>query len=277
MPENGIQVAIGPDMRNDLDKIAIQHCKDPSNMQKCMDEINRRFQVSSLDRHAKRFVLSPVGMFGLWFPAVIVAGVAVVIAEAIYLSNENTRLAPELVKFDDLGDNGVLGQLNRFTDVETIAIATGTDNKVMATITIPGIPTPTHKPESYVTIEDITTDNGEYKKGDIVIHLPQDPGDRFLDYLRVLGLERIKNACNPNTPQNGVPPQGSPGSCTSEIEALTGTGVAFLQQGALDSFFPADLTTVQSALNAAVHEGQALIPNMEIEGAFVVPAVAREQ
>jgi hypothetical protein len=98
----------------------------------------------------------------------VVSAAVVVTAGVAINAGINAGTVPEVVNFEDTGENGVLKQINTLTDVDVIAIATGSDNKVrlpssksiktsiqmsyetpqiMTTITLPPVPTPTHHPE----------------------------------------------------------------------------------------------------------------------------------
>jgi hypothetical protein len=75
--------------------------------------------------------------------AAAVAAVAVVSVHA----GVNALKAPESVNFADTGNHGVLAQLNAHVNASAIAIATGTDNGIMATISVASTATiPTQTP-----------------------------------------------------------------------------------------------------------------------------------
>lgn len=132
LPEDGIHIAFGPDMRKTLDETAAEHCKDPKDTQRCAEEINKQLQDSTLKTHSKRFlavagaVAEGANIIRIVVSGAVVAVMGMVAAEAV----KGPGPAPDSINFEKIADDGVLAQFNRITSASLIAIATGSDNEV---------------------------------------------------------------------------------------------------------------------------------------------------
>jgi hypothetical protein len=117
-------------------------------MQKCIHEIGNRFQDSSIQAHSKRFILITAFTVGFVIQRLVEAAVMAAIVGGAAVAIDNAlNPAPDSVVFEDTSEDGVLAQANRITEASAIAFATGNDNGVMATITVPVTPSPTHQSE----------------------------------------------------------------------------------------------------------------------------------
>ncbi|KAF2675792.1 hypothetical protein K458DRAFT_352760 [Lentithecium fluviatile CBS 122367] len=280
LPEDGIHVVFGPEMQSEMGKVIEDKCGDSSKMDACQKELSNLLQDSDLRQHTKRFL----GVIAAYTVAEILNGVIAAVVGALgglaIGAGINAAVAPPSVNFEDLSDNGVLGQINDLAGESTIAIATGTDNKIMATLTITNtVATPTHAPEESLTVEEVTEDNGDDKKGDILIHIPEKTAQRALDYMGMWGLDHVKEACkgsaqtrrSPLRLSKRVPPTLSE-ECEQMLRDLSGATLEATND-VLQQLIPAD---PNNPMNPANHPEGAAVPNVGVNGVLTVVALVRQ-
>ncbi|KAF2246338.1 hypothetical protein BU26DRAFT_567826 [Trematosphaeria pertusa] len=143
---------------------------------------------------------------------------AIIVAGAVrYLSD--TQNLPKELKFayDDLEQIHTIGVMN------TIAIATDA-SATPYTITVP--PPPTKTPIDVISIETLTTDNGERNAGDTVYRIPERIGQRLQDFLGMVSLSLSQDLCKGKDLAERVPDTAE--VCLRQLRPL---GAAFADDG----------------------------------------------
>lgn len=141
MPDDGLIVAFGEDIAGDIAAIVADKCKDEENLQGCVEEIVHLLRGSNLSAHQKRFL--PLLAYGTAVVAVRLAAFAAVVAViSIGIAHVTSKNSQAKVQFHGVED-GALDQIHAITDASVVAIATGVDNVVVATVTVTPTPTPT--------------------------------------------------------------------------------------------------------------------------------------
>ncbi|KAF2021389.1 hypothetical protein BU24DRAFT_470162 [Aaosphaeria arxii CBS 175.79] len=279
IPEEGIFVAFGSVVQKKIPTTITDKCKDPKNLNECQRDITRILQESSLTTHAKRFLpLIAAATVAEILQAAVSAIVVAVGIGTIGMSASN--LVPAGVRLES-GIGGPLEQIPAMTEASEIAVATGNENKIMATITVDLVPPEaTHKPEDSVRIEEVTSDSGDNKKGDLLIYVPRNSTFRLEDFLGMMGAEGARRTCEKHQkrkkrlyplrrrkpPTNELSPE-----CEEMLSTLSRT-VFEAMSHELDDLVPASL---DNPLNPANNPEGALIPNIMNEGVPVVIPLVR--
>jgi hypothetical protein len=123
-------VVFGPDLQHDIDKVIKEKCKDANDMNDCVHEVQKLLHDSNLPTLSKRVLpllaAGTVSAIIQWVGAAIAVGSAVAAAYS----------AAKSIKITTDDDNGVFAQVNAAKNADVVEIATGTDNKVMASFTV---------------------------------------------------------------------------------------------------------------------------------------------
>lgn len=99
-------------------------------MDSCVTEVNSLLQNSTLPTFTKR-VLPVVAVYTAYTVAEwVIAGIVAALGVGTGYA------AVKSVNLQDTSDDGVIGQLNSVVNASVIALATGTDHKIMASLTL---------------------------------------------------------------------------------------------------------------------------------------------
>lgn len=141
---------------------------------------------TDVSAHTKRFVLVSALMLG-YLIALVAAEVMILAAEGAYLAND---VPP--VKLNDYE----LYKIGQMDGSKKIVLEPPTNDEE-ATITIPSavIATPTSTGPDFITIETLTADSGERKKGDYVYHIPLDNARRIQTAFGQFRLYEVIKVC----------------------------------------------------------------------------------
>ncbi|KAF2114463.1 hypothetical protein BDV96DRAFT_600430 [Lophiotrema nucula] len=281
IPTDGIHAVFGPDLQADMDKVIQAKCGDSDHMDECQKDISKLLQDNSLGNHTKRFI--PVVVAAATVAEVlgnVIAGIVGALGGLALGAGINAATAPGSVNLEHVEDteNGVLDQISSLSDARVVAIATGIDNKPMVTVTLTntvGAPSPTNTPTEEVRIEQLKVDDGIYKKGDIILHIPKDTGNKLMDYLGMWGLDQLKETCKSSKPgpinnRKRAPPLDP--ECEEMVRQMS---VQILQE--TNSNALRNLVRVNEAnpMNPAQNRDGAVVPNIRNDEVLTVIIIVR--
>ncbi|KAH7110366.1 hypothetical protein B0J11DRAFT_448343 [Dendryphion nanum] len=187
LPEKGIEIAIGPDLRKRVKDIMVTSCKDGST-DECHAALVPVLHKPEIEKHAKRFL--PL----LFTVSLLVALVAIAI-ESYHFTNEEP---PSHVKLGNVD----LNQLEHIGSASKIAYVM-TAGAIPTTINLPS-PLPTKTASHFAAFETLTADNGQHKAGDVVFHLPKEAADHIFDFLSMHGLKQELENCKKTDKTGGI-------------------------------------------------------------------------
>lgn len=135
------------------------------------------------------------------------------------------------------------------------------------------------RPQDTVTIEEITEDNGENKKGDILIHIPDKLEQRLKDYLGVIGIDRVRDACADDAvliqrAKSGLGKR-MPERTARCAEAIAGASTNVIFTAGEDEAGRLVPANENNPMNPEFHPEGAAAPNINFEGANMAVVVAR--
>jgi hypothetical protein len=184
-PKEGVTVTFGPDLKKKIKEAMGQDCKG-KDRDACRDRVVPLLQNTDIDTHAKRFLLVAASM------GVVLALVTFeVLALAVEENRLNARDEIPAVKYEytDLGQMYDIGHSQNF------AMHHKPDDKPLI-ITVPAAPAQPDLAESdEITLETLTQNRGEHKKGDVVYHIPASTVRRLEDLLNMLGISSVIPNC----------------------------------------------------------------------------------
>jgi hypothetical protein len=131
-------------------------------------------------------------------------------------------------------------------------------------------------------VEELTEDDGDNKKGDILISIPEEMGEKMSDFLGMMGLSDIRreSGVDTNIEQRSivtkrVPPAiaNTPARCRRIIQQLAAMMLVNQQEGGLEMIV-AD--NANNPMNAAANAAGAAVPDMDVDGGNVAVGLARE-
>jgi hypothetical protein len=129
-PSEGIRLAFGPELQKRIGDVVKEKCQPPSDIGQCSAEIAKCFPVTDLSTHSKRFVVATAF-------AALVAITSITIAA--FMTALSLTEPPKLVQFRP----DTLSQIKSWPSASIIAIATGSDEKIVGTATVVPFPIPT--------------------------------------------------------------------------------------------------------------------------------------
>ena len=160
------------------------NCKEEPD--ECRERLVPVLHNTDIGTHSKRFVLFGTVQLGI-MAATLTAELLVIAAVAALIAYEAIPAVKyEYSDMDQIHDTG---------SAQTIAVQQGPDADAK-TITIPAVPiAPTPTDAGEITLETLAADADGHKKGDIVYHIPLDSARRIQDFLAMLGIQDLVDAC----------------------------------------------------------------------------------
>jgi hypothetical protein len=152
----------------------------------CRDRLLPILRNTDVGTHAKRFVIIAIGLALL--VELVVAELFILSVETAYLAMEEKPTVLYHLPYNDLN------QIHQIDYSDEIAFQYGVTGSPK-TITVPGPTEATPTGKEVITLETITADAGERKKGDIVYHIPKDSASRIQDFLAMIGVGQVVDAC----------------------------------------------------------------------------------
>ncbi|KAH5350513.1 hypothetical protein HBI48_165330 [Parastagonospora nodorum] len=184
-PQDGVTIAFGPDLKKRIKDAMGNDCK--AKPDDCRKRLTPIIHNTDIGTHSKRFILVTSFLVG----SIITVTVSLLIAAAaVGIAWETAQNIPS-VKYE----YSDLTQIGDMDDSDTFAFKTGPAADP-TTISVPAIsdaPTPPGKDR--ITIETLSSDSGDKKKGDIVYHIPKDSARRIQDLLGMLGVQNVVDSC----------------------------------------------------------------------------------
>jgi hypothetical protein len=180
-----VTVAFGPDLKKKIKDAMGQDCKG-KNRDACRDRVVPLLQNTDIDTHAKRFIIVAATMGVLL--ALVTFEVLVLAVEASMLNAQHDIPAvkyeyTDLAQMQDIGHSQDFAMHHKPDDQPTI-------------IHVPAAPAQPKPAESdEITLETLTKDRGEHKKGDVVYHIPASTVGRLQDLLSMLGISNVIPSC----------------------------------------------------------------------------------
>ncbi|KAH5421018.1 hypothetical protein HBI46_082250 [Parastagonospora nodorum] len=184
-PQDGVTMAFGPDLKKRIKDAIGDDCK--ANPEDCRKRLIPVIHNTDIGTHSKRFILITSFLVG----AIVRVTVSLLVAAAVTgIVWEAAGNIPSVkYEYSDLAQIQDMGNSNKF------AVRPGPAAEP-TTVDFPAMsdaPTPTGK--GAITIETLTSDSGDRKKGDIVYHIPEDSARRIQDLLGMLGVQSIVDSC----------------------------------------------------------------------------------
>ncbi|KAF1918942.1 hypothetical protein BDU57DRAFT_124308 [Ampelomyces quisqualis] len=216
VPEDGLTVALGPELRKQINDAASSKCNSQSFAQECEDVLVSIIQQTDLQPHTKRFGPAVIGLLALG------ALIGVIMQEQRIHSigaeiPETLHLSP-----------GDVAKVVSMSDAATFAVT-----QIGATTTpytVTWKPAPTSTSPNFITIETLPVDKDDHKAGDIVYRIPKDAAQRISDFLAITGIQDTQNICKGHNMRRADPVQ----ECLQRIQRhamdLVDTGPANLLQ-----------------------------------------------
>jgi len=135
-----------------------------------------------------------------------------------------------------------------------------------------------------IGLEEITADSGENKKGDVLIHIPEDLDRRLKDYLGVLGLEQVRAMCEEDRKAHAISRRSGIGSradrpppvterCRTGIRDLSRSSVFALDDETNMQMIPAN---PNNPANLETHPDGAAVPEFNIDDVNAAVMIARQ-
>ncbi|KAH7079685.1 hypothetical protein FB567DRAFT_449769 [Paraphoma chrysanthemicola] len=251
-PEDGIVVAVGEDLRKQIQDTIAQSCKRDTPSQECHDALMPILHNTDLGTHTKRFVV--IG--GVMVISIVVAVVAIVY-EMGHIANTDV---PTHIKLN----HADLAQIQSMSGASTIAAVGAEASASPYTIVVQPSATPTA--QDTITIETLQASRDNHKAGDVLYRIPANTSQRILDFLGMTGLAEAQDKCQ------GVKTKrvDNVQECLRSIERLA----VNLADGGPDNL----LQVAQQNMPANPGAGQpiaAAIPNLAIDGIPLVIPVYR--
>ncbi|KAH5075895.1 hypothetical protein HBH95_126740 [Parastagonospora nodorum] len=184
-PLVGVTIAFGPDLKKRIKDAMGDDCKEKA--EDCRKRLTPVFHNTDIGTHSKRFILVTSFLVG----AIINVTVQLLItAAALGIAWEAAQNIPS-VKYE----YSDLTQIHDMGNSDTFAIQKGptADPTTISAPSMPDAPKPTGKEK--ITIETLTSDSGDRKKGDIVYHIPEASARRVQDLLGMLGVQSVVDSC----------------------------------------------------------------------------------
>ncbi|KAH7413561.1 hypothetical protein DE146DRAFT_749767 [Phaeosphaeria sp. MPI-PUGE-AT-0046c] len=180
-PDDGITVALGPELRSRVKDAVTQNCGNGHTEQACHNAVTSVLHETNISAHTKRFL-------GVGFAtAAVIIGLVAIVGHLIVAAG--IAVQPAAVKLD-VGD---LSQIHSLGAAQTFAAVTeGVD---AAPTTIINAPVPSTTNSNFVTIETLTADKDGHKAGSVVYHIPQHAADRIQDFLAITGIKETQHIC----------------------------------------------------------------------------------
>jgi hypothetical protein len=129
-------------------------------------------------------------------------------------------------------------------------------------------------------VEAVKEDDGENKKGDIIIHLPAKTAERLHEYLAVNGLERAREICkstrqrrrNLSSLSRRVP-EAPDGECSEAVELLSRVVLDAATEGNLQQLVP---TNANNPMDPATNAEGGATPDILVAGHLVTVGLVRQ-
>jgi len=184
-PQDGVTIAFGPNLKKRIRDAIGDDCK--ANPEDCRKRLTRVIQNTEIGTHSKRFILVTSFLVGAIVKVTVELLVAATIAGIAWEAAQNIPSVRH--EYSDLT------QIQELGNADTFAIRPGPSANP-TTVNFPAMsdaPTPAGKEK--ITIETLTSDSGDRKKGDIVYHIPEDSARRIQDLLGMLGVQSLVDSC----------------------------------------------------------------------------------
>ncbi|KAF1836060.1 hypothetical protein BDW02DRAFT_596727 [Decorospora gaudefroyi] len=178
VPEDGITIAFGPKLREQIESIRSQKCKTQQG-EDCRHALSTAFSQTDISTHLKRYFILLAWAIGIALGGLI----------AQYYLMQDTAM-PEQIKFR-LGD---LSQIKSLAGAPTFAVVSNSDGDATPTTLTPQQPT-TSTATSFISMETLKADKDGHKAGDIAYHIPKKTAERIQNFLDMTGLEETQKKC----------------------------------------------------------------------------------
>jgi hypothetical protein len=135
-----------------------------------------------------------------------------------------------------------------------------------------------------ISLEEITADSGEDKKGDILIHIPEALDRRLKDYLGVLGLQKARDTCEEDRKAHAISKRSRIDSradepplvterCRTAIRDLSRSGMFALDDETSMQMVPAN---PDNPANLETHPDGAAVPEFTVGDINAAIMLARQ-
>lgn len=133
-----------------------------------------------------------------------------------------------------------------------------------------------------VSLEEITADTDEHKEGSILVHVPEDLDRKLKEYIRVLGVQEIRELCSKDREAHAIMKRSKidPRSPLSVSEAckigmgnLARSILFSLDEATIGQMVPAD---PNNPTNLETHPDGVVTPSIIVDGATLVIGMARQ-
>jgi hypothetical protein len=181
-PKDGVTVVFGPDLKQRIKDAIGNDCQ--SNPTSCRERLIPIIQNTDVNTHTKRFVMVTAFVVGE-----VVMALSYLLAAGAGAAWLVTDVPAVRLSYSDLAQLHDIGH----TDSVVIDQGEGTTPTTGTVPTMSEAPTSTGK--DLITMETLTADSSEAKKGDIVYHIPADTASRLQDFLAMLGVQSLMESC----------------------------------------------------------------------------------
>jgi hypothetical protein len=168
-PQDGVTIAFGPDLKKRIKDAMGDDCK--AKLDDCRKRLTPIIHNTDIGTHYKRLILVTSFLVGT---IISVTVQLLITADAVGIAWEVAQSIPSIkYEYSDLT------QISEMNDSETLAFKVGPAGDPI-TISVPAMSdTPTPIGKDRITIETLSSDSGDRKKGDIVYHIPEDSARRI--------------------------------------------------------------------------------------------------
>jgi hypothetical protein len=152
----------------------------------CRERLLPVLHDTDVGTHAKRFVMFAVGLALL--VQLVVAELIILSAETAYLATDEKPTVRYHLPYNDLN------RIHNLDYSDKIAVQYGAMG-TPSTITVPVSTEAATATGAQITLETVTADAGLRKTGDIVYHIPQESTIVIQNFLAMMGVEAVIDAC----------------------------------------------------------------------------------